>query len=253
MLNNLIEELNGLKDDSKAKILQRFFKAKKGGYNEGDIFLGINVSMQREIAKKYPDLSLGEIQVLMDSKFHEHRMTGLIILVRQYKKSKKDKLKQREIFQFYLKNTHNVNNWDLVDISAPSIVGDFLSREGTDLLKSLAKSENLWERRISIVATYSFIKKRILGETLVIADMLINDKHDLIHKAVGWMLREVGKQNLNVLEIFLETRHEHMPRTMLRYAIEKFPEDKRKFFMQKSSKTSEKKKRIKKENPVIED
>jgi 3-methyladenine DNA glycosylase AlkD len=130
-----------------------------------------------------------------------------------------------------MKNTKNINNWDLVDISCPHIVGDFLSREGVDILKMLAKSNNLWERRISVVSTFALIKKRNLGESLALADMLLHDEHDLIHKAVGWMLREVGKKNIDVLEIFLSTRYKNMPRTMLRYAIEKFPEEKRKKYL----------------------
>jgi len=155
----------------------------------------------------------------------------LIILTNKYQKSKKDFVKKRQIFEFYLKNTHNINNWDLVDLSAPNIVGDFSSTDGTEVIRFLAKSKNLWERRIAIVSTYAFIKKRIFGETLAIADMLLKDEHDLIHKAVGWMLREVGKRNQEVLEIFLKERYKTMPRTMLRYSIEKFPEEKRKAYL----------------------
>ena len=130
-----------------------------------------------------------------------------------------------------MKNTNNINNWDLVDLSCPAIVGDFLTREGTGILKMLARSENIWERRIAVISTFALIKKRNLGESLAIAEMLISDKHDLIHKAVGWMLREVGKKNIDVLEIFLKPRYKEMPRTMLRYAIEKFPEEKRKKYL----------------------
>jgi len=232
MLNELINEIESEKNEEQAKNLQRFFKTKKGEYGEGDIFLGIKVPIQRRIVKKYwKGITLKEIQELLNSKIHEKRLMGLLILVEMYKKSKENKLKQREIFEFYLKNTSRVNNWDLVDLSAPSIVGDFSNVEGTEILKFLAKSKNIWERRIAIISTAPFIKKRIFGETLSIADILINDEHDLIHKAVGWMLREVGKKNQEVLEIFLKERYKQMPRTMLRYAIEKFPEEKRKKYL----------------------
>ncbi|MEK6875594.1 MAG: DNA alkylation repair protein [Nanoarchaeota archaeon] len=230
-LTNIQKELNSLANSEKAKKLQRFFKTGKGEYGEGDIFLGVSVPEQRKIAKKYLDTSLEEIQELLNSKIHEERLIVLIILVNQYKKARKDRLKKRQIFEFYLRNTGKINNWDLVDLSAPNIVGDFLTREDPWILRKMAKSENLWERRIAIVSTAPFIKKRRFGETLAISEMLINDKHDLIHKAVGWMLREIGKRNMNVLEIFLSTRYKEMPRTMLRYAIEKFPEEKRKKYL----------------------
>jgi 3-methyladenine DNA glycosylase AlkD len=232
MLSNLRKEVDEAKNPEQAKNLQRFFKTGKGQYGEGDIFLGIKVPVQRKIVKKYwKYTSLKDIQELLNSKIHEERMIGLLILVEAYKKSKKDKMKQREIYEFYLKNTSRINNWDLVDLSAPNIVGDFCSIEGTEILKLLAKSENIWERRIAILSTAPFIKKRIFGETLSISDMLLKDKHDLIHKAVGWMLREVGKRNMEVLEIFLKERYKEMPRTMLRYSIEKFPEEKRKAYL----------------------
>jgi 3-methyladenine DNA glycosylase AlkD len=187
--------------------------------------------IQRNVAKKYTDLSFNDLQVLLNSKIHEHRMGALIILLNKYKKAKKNLTEKRRIYEFYMKNTKNINNWDLVDISCPRIVGDFLSIEGTETLKILAKSDNIWERRIAIISTFALIAKRNLGDTLAIADMLINDKQDLIHKAVGWALREVGKKNMEVLEIFLKPRYKQMPRTMLRYAIEKFPEEKRKKYL----------------------
>lgn len=231
MLNELVDELKSLANPEQAKNLKRYFKTGKGQYGEGDIFLGLKMPQIREIAKKYTELSFKDLQMLLNSTIHEHRMIALVILMHQYKKAKKDIFEKRKIYEFYMKNTQNINNWDLVDISCPRIVGDFLSREGTETLRMLAKSENLWERRISIVSTFALIDKRNLGETLVIADMLIEDKHDLIHKAVGWALREVGKKNTEVLEIFLKPRYKTMPRTMLRYAIEKFPEEKRKKYL----------------------
>ena len=149
----------------------------------------------------------------------------------KYKKAKKDNLQKRQIFEFYLKNTGRINNWDLVDCSASQIVGDFALRDGTHTIRSLAKSDDLWEKRIAILSTFPFIKKRNFGESLFLADSFMDDKHDLIHKATGWMLREVGKKNPEVLELFLSTRYKNMPRTMLRYAIEKFPEEKRKKYL----------------------
>lgn len=231
MLDKLIAELNSLKNPEQASNLQRFFKTGKGDYGEGDIFLGIKVPVQRSVAKKYINLSFSDLQTLLDSKIHEHRLIALIILVNRYKKAKKDKFKQRQIYEFYLKNTLRINNWDLVDLSAPTIVGGFSSIEGTEILKFLAKSENIWERRIAMLSTFAFIKNKIYGETLAIADMLIKDEHDLIHKAVGWGLREVGNKKKDVLEIFLKDRYKEMPRTMLRYAIEKFPEEERKAYL----------------------
>jgi len=227
MINELKQELQNNANPEKAKILRRFFKTRKGGYGEGDIFLGIPVPEQRKIAKKY-NLELREIQELLNSKIHEHRMTALLILMNKYKKAKKDILEKRRIFEFYLKNTKNVNNWDLVDISCHKIIGDFLQTRGAETLKELAKSDILWERRIAIISTYAFIRKRNFGETLAISEILLKDKEDLIHKAVGWMLREIGKRNKNVLELFLSTRYKEMPRTMLRYAIEKFDKEEKK-------------------------
>ena len=231
-MENLLVELNSLANPEKARILQKFFKTAKGEYAEGDVFLGISVPEQRKIAKKYIQiLNLKDIQGLLESKIHEHRLVALVILIEKYKKAKKDNLRKREIFEFYLKNTERINNWDLVDISAPHILGDFSLREGTEIIRHLSKSNNLWERRIAIVSTHAFIKKRAFGETLSIAEILINDEHDLIHKSVGWMLREVGKRNKSVLELFLSSRYQKMPRTMLRYAIEKFPPEERKKYL----------------------
>ena len=233
MLSSLKTELQKFANPSQAKILQKFFKTRKGQYGEGDIFLGLSSQQIKDVAKNFYGMELKEIQELLDSKIHEERMCALQILMIQYKKAKKDLLKRREIFEFYLKNTKRINNWDLVDVSAPHIVGDFLQREGAQILKQLAMSENVWEKRIAIVSTYAFVRRRNFGETLAIADMLLNDKHDLIQKAVGWMLREIGKRNKNVLEIFLSTRHKEMPRTMLRYAIERFDKNEKQKWMKR--------------------
>jgi len=227
MLNKLIKELKSLENKKQAELLQGFFKTGKGQYGEGDIFLGIKVPVQRSVAKKYLDLSLEDVQELINSGIHEHRLVGLLILVERFKKSEEKK----EIFDFYLKNSRKINNWDLVDLSAHKIVGAFLLDKDRNILLEYAKSENLWEKRISIVATAMFISNNQFEDTIKISEILLNDSHDLIHKAVGWMLREVGKRDLEVLENFLKKHYKGMPRTMLRYSIEKFPEDKRKAYL----------------------
>lgn len=231
-LTSLKTDMNSIAKPERAAASQRYFKTGKGQYGEGDVFIGLNNLDQRKIAKKYwKDLPLGDVQKLLDSKIHEYRQTALFILCEKYRHAKKDLLKKRQIYEFYLKNTSRINNWDLVDCSAPYIVGDFALGEGALTIRFLAQSNNIWERRIAILSTFPFIKNRNFGESLFIADALMNDEHDLIHKAVGWMLREIGKKNMQVLELFLAPRYKKMPRTMLRYAIEKFPEEKRKKYL----------------------
>lgn len=228
MLSQLKQDLNKLEHKEKAKILQRFFKTNKGEYGEGDIFLGIKVPEQRKIANKY-DLNLKQIQELLSSKIHEYRLTALFTLIQKYKKA--NQTEKQEIFNFYLKNTNNINNWDLVDLSAPKILGDYLLNKERTTIYQLAKSNNLWENRISILSTYQFIKNNQFEDTLNISKILLTNKHDLIHKAVGWMLREIGKKDLQILEQFLKQHHKQMPRTMLRYSIEKFSKAKRKVYL----------------------
>ncbi len=228
-LANLRAELKAKADPKKAKLLQGYFKTGKGEYGEGDMFLGIVVPETRKIAQKYKDLELKDLKLLLKSRFHEERLAALLILVHKYEKgSGADK---KQIFNFYLKNTKYINNWDLVDLSAPKIIGDYLLDKNRKILYKLAKSKNFWERRVAVLATFAFIKKSQLGEALKIAEMLLNDKHDLVHKAVGWMLREVGKQSVKTLEKFLKTHYRKMPRTMLRYAIERFSEGERKEYL----------------------
>lgn len=224
-LNKLRNELKRKSNPKRADIQMGFFKTEKGSYGHGDIFIGITVPEQRDVAKKYIDLPLKDIQKLLDSKIHEHRLVGLFILTSKYKKDKKVHV------EFYLKNTSNVNNWDLVDTSASKILGDWLIDKEKSILYKLAKSDNLWEKRIAIVATFAFIQKRHLDDTFKISEILLNDKHDLIHKAVGWMLREAGKKDSGALEKFLKKHYAKMPRTMLRYAIEKFDNKKRKMYL----------------------
>jgi 3-methyladenine DNA glycosylase AlkD len=228
-MKSLKEELNSLANPKQAKILQKFFKTGKGEYGEGDIFLGIKVPEQRKlVAKYYNSVSFNELQELLDSKIHECRLTALLILVKNYEKIPENRA---EIFSLYLKNTKNINNWDLVDLSAPNIVGNFLKDKDKSILFKLAESNNLWERRIAILSTFYFIKNNRFDESFAIAQFLLNDKHDLIHKAVGWMLREIGKRDVNILKQFLAKHHKVMPRTMLRYAIEKLPEKERKAYL----------------------
>jgi len=215
-----------------AVVLQRFFKTGPGEYGEGDVFIGIKVPTLRKISKGFYHLTLDELNELLNSSIHEERLTALFILVRQFEKG--DSKQREKIFKFYTKNTKKINNWDLVDLSAPIIVGEYLTclpagrfDKDHDLLFKLAASKNLWERRIAIMATFQFIKSKRFDTTFKIAEMLLEDKHDLIHKAVGWMLREIGKRDLAAEENFLLKFYKRMPRTMLRYAIEKFPEKKR--------------------------
>ncbi len=228
MINKLKKDLREkVTRPEKAKIMAGFFKTGKGQYGEGDIFLGVTVPDQRKIAKKYKDVNLKVIKELLSSKIHEERLTGLLILLEKYKKNKK------EIFEFYSKNIKYVNNWDLVDLTSHNIIGDYILNKNKDLLYKLAKSKNLWKKRIAIVSTYKFIKNNKFQDTIKISEILINDKHDLIHKATGWMLREVGKRNLKLIETFLNKHHKKMPRTMLRYTIEKFENNKKLFYMKK--------------------
>ncbi len=229
MLNQIKKDLQKLKNPKKTKILSRFFKTGKGEYGYGDVFLGISVPKQREIAKKYIEISLNDLQKLIKSKIHEYRLISLVILVSKYQKA--DQIQKKKIVDFYLKNTKQINNWDLVDLSAPKILGDYLLDKEKSILYQFARSLNLWKKRIAIISTFTFIKNNHFKETLKISEILLNDDHDLIHKAVGWMLREVGKKDQKVEEDFLKKYYKNMPRTALRYAIEKFDKKKRKYYL----------------------
>ncbi len=227
------KELEKYINKEKAAFFPKFFKNAKGEYGEGDKFIGVTVPNQRKVSKMfYKQMDLGDIQELLDSPIHEHRLTSLYILVLKFEKSK-DIEEKKEIYNFYLKNAKKVNNWDLVDSSAHKIVGAHLLKTGEsrDILYKLAKSKNLWEQRISIISTWMFIREKQLDDTLKISEILLNHPHDLIHKAVGWMLREVGKKDKKVLKDFLNKHYKKMPRTMLRYAIEKFDEETRKKYL----------------------
>jgi 3-methyladenine DNA glycosylase AlkD len=224
------KEIKQLADPVRAKHSQGFFKTGPGQYGEGDVFLGLTVPQIRVIAKKYyQTISLPEIKKLVASKYHEFRLCGLIILTYQYDKFDYKK----EIYDFYLKNTKYINNWDLVDVTTPKIVGDYLLDKDRSILYKLAKSSDLWEKRIAVLATFTFIRENEFDDCIAISEILLKDKHDLMHKAVGWMLREVGKRDVSILENFLDEHIKEMPRTMLRYAIEKFPEKQRKEYLRK--------------------
>ena len=239
-VSQLKSELRKVANAEKAKILARFFKTGKGEYGEGDRFLGVVVPAQRKIAKQYfPTrgfssvrstlLAVGE---LLQSEFHEERLTALLILIERYRRS--DDRDRQLLFRFYLKHLSRINNWDLVDLSAPNIVGDYLLAQDPSLLFRLAKSKNMWTRRVAMLATFAFIKNGRFAETLALAELLLikeKEAQDLMHKAVGWMLREVGKRDQRVLEEFLGHSATHLPRTALRYAIEKFPEAKRQKYL----------------------
>jgi 3-methyladenine DNA glycosylase AlkD len=228
-LVSLKRELQQLADVEQQVVLQRFFKTGAGEYAEGDVFLGIKVPVLRKIAKKYASLSLTEIEQLLQSQFHEYRFLALVLLINRYYKAQASE--QSELFEFYLSHIALINNWDLVDISAPHIIGEYLLNKPRDVLYQLAHSSYLWRKRIAIVATKTFIKYHQFQDTLQIAEILLADSHDLIYKAVGWMLREVGKRDQAMLESFLQQHASIMPRTMLRYAIEKFEPEKRRFYL----------------------
>lgn len=224
-------ELQKLGTAKKSKVSAWFFKTQKGQYGYGDVFYGVTVPQQREISKRYQALSLSQLLVLLQSKVHECRLTALLILVGQYRQA--DEATRQRIVKFYLKHRTRINNWDLVDASASYILGHYLLNKDRAILYKLAHSKNLWDKRIAIIATAAFIRALEFTDTLAIAKILLNDQHDLIHKAVGWMLREVGKKSLVTEEKFLDAYAVIMPRTMLRYAIEKFPEEKRKMYLGK--------------------
>lgn len=231
MLKKLRKEFRALRDPAKAAELQRFFKTGKGEYAEGDKFLGIVVPKQRAFVKAYASLTLPDIRSLLSSEFHEERQVALLILVHRFRNA--GEKEKASIYRLYLANTRYINNWDLVDLSAEHIVGAFLADKPKGDLYKLASSDNIWERRIAIVSTFHYIKLGQSAETLKIAEMLLNDKHDLIHKASGWMLREAGKRcSEKEVTGFLDKHIRRMPRTMLRYAIERFPEKLRRAYME---------------------
>jgi 3-methyladenine DNA glycosylase AlkD len=224
-------ELEMFADPEHALKLQGFFKTGRGQYGEGDLFLGVRVPVQRRISKKYRNASLDDVSQLLRSEIHEHRLTALFILTEQFKRGGHEI--RQQIVDLFLNSMAYVNNWDLVDSSSHKILGEWLVDKERNILYQLAESNNIWERRISIISTFAFINRGDLRDSLALAKILLNDGHDLIHKASGWVLREVGKKDRAALEDFLLENYKKMPRTMLRYAIEKFPDELRKFYLEK--------------------
>jgi 3-methyladenine DNA glycosylase AlkD len=217
---------------NKALVLASFFKTGAGQYGEGDIFIGVPIPDIRRLCKQFfKQTTLNDVQILLNDPIHEVRMLAILLLVYSFEKA--DPSQQQAIYQFYLVNTARINNWDLVDNSAGQIVGAYLFDKDRAVLYQLAHSQSLWEQRIAIIATFYFIKRQQFEDTFTIAELLLTHKHDLIHKAIGWMLREVGKKDRSALEAFLNTHYQTMPRTMLRYAIEKFPEPLRQHYLAK--------------------
>jgi 3-methyladenine DNA glycosylase AlkD len=233
MLSKLKKELEGLADKKRTEASLRYFKTAPGQYGHGDKFLGLNSANQRQLAKKYFALSFPDLQKLLDSQWHEYRAISLLILMQQYRKA--DAKKQTAIFNFYLKNKERINNWDLVDISCPHIVGLYLLDKPKErkVLLDLAKSEHLWSKRIALISTFAFIRHDDFYYSLKIAKLLLSDQHDLIHKALGWTLREIGKRDLATEKEFLKQNFSKLPRTALRYAIEKFSEKTRQRYLKK--------------------
>lgn len=224
-------ELKKMADPKRAAVSHRFFKTGPGEYAQGDLFLGVTLPEQRKLARKFKDLEFLEMKKLLLSSWHEHRLVGLLILIDQYQRAQSRA--KKNIFDFYCHHIDSVNNWDLVDLSAHKIIGDYLIDKDRKFIYQLAGFNNLWYRRISMIATLAFIRNNDFEDTLKLAKLLLEDEHDLIHKAAGWMLREVGKRDLLTAKKFLDQYHSEMPRTMLRYAIERFSSEERKHYLKK--------------------
>lgn len=231
MIKAIVNDLEQVSNKTKSDILSHFFKTGKGEYAEGDIMIGITVPNSRLIAKKYFKLiNYDDIHKLLSSKIHEYRLTALLILVEKFSKMK-DESEKKILIEFYLKNTKYINNWDLVDLSCYKILGVWLLDKNKDILFTLAKSSDLWEQRISIVSCMHFIRNEEYNTFIKIAETLLNHPHHLIHKAIGWLLREMGKRNIEIEKAFLKKHYKNMPRTCLRYSIERFPEDERQKYL----------------------
>lgn len=232
---DIIALMESLRNDEQREVLMRFFKTRPGQYGEGDEFLGLKVPQTRKIVKEYKSkVSIAEIESMLYSRWHEVRLCGLLLLVEDMKNARKDEVKMKQIAGFYLCHARRANNWDLVDLSCPHILGPYIMHSGRyDILYTLADSDNLWEQRIAIVSTIYFIRQGIYAPTLRLAEKLLKHTHDLIHKAIGWMLREVGKRDAEVLRDFLRMHCRNMARTTLRYSIERFSLEERKYWLKR--------------------
>ncbi|MDH5656047.1 MAG: DNA alkylation repair protein [Spirochaetia bacterium] len=237
LLQNLKIELKSLADRKVAEHSQRYFKTGPGEYGEGDVFIGLRMPQIRSLAKKYSKLSFSDIENLLKSEIHEKRMLAVILLVNAYKKAAEPD--QKKIYQMYFKNKKYINNWDLIDVSCPHVMGGYLYKNDRSVLFKLAASGNLWDKRLAVMSTFYFIRNGDFNDSFKICEMLLDDEEDLIHKAAGWMLREIGKRNPKEEEKFLDRHAEKMPRTMLRYALERFSESKRKKYMSVKRKIAE--------------
>ena len=248
VVNDIKNQLHSISNSEKIKVLSNFFKSSEGQYGEGDQFWGITVPQNREIAKQFVSISFDDINLLINDRIHEVRVCGFLILVDKYKQAKKDNIQKDEIVSFFLSVSDKANNWDLVDLSCPKILGLWIVENrkrlkkdgasdynsfGKDILKNLSSSNNLWKKRISIVSTWTMIREGFVDDTFDLAEYLLFDSHDLIQKAVGWMLREAGKKDISRLNQFLEIYADSMPRTTLRYAIEKHDKDQKEYYMKK--------------------
>ena len=229
ILQELQKELRKYSNKKQAIVLQRFFKTGPGEYGEGDVFIGVKVPQIRAVAKKFKDVGLQVVVDLLKSRIHEERLASLLILVSKYNEA--DDSEKKKIYELYLKNTQYINNWDLVDLSAEHIVGAFLKNKNKKPIHDLAKLKVIWERRIAVLSTFHYIKNNMFKDTLRVVEELLSDEEDLIHKAIGWMLRETGKRDLDTEENFLRNHYKKLPRTTLRYAIERFPESKRQAYL----------------------
>jgi len=229
IIKKILKHMRSLGDPIIAEHSKRFFKTGDGEYGEGDKFLGIRVPVIRKLINQYQEISIDEFKIILESEYHEERLFALLMLVKMFEKGSEKK--KNQIYNIYLQNTKHINNWDLVDSSASQIVGAYLENRDKKILYALAESQSLWERRISIMSTFYLIRNNHFSDTLNIAKILKQDKENLIHKAVGWMLREVGKRNIEIEKTYLKRHYTSMPRTMLRYAIEKFPETERKAYL----------------------
>ncbi|MDR1881608.1 MAG: DNA alkylation repair protein [Prevotella sp.] len=235
-VKDIQKELESYSTPEKKEFLPCFFKTGKGQYGEGDEFMGVVVPDIRKVAKKYKDIPLAGLTGLLKSKYHECRLCALCILVERFKKAKETE--RKEIYDYYLSQTGYINNWDLVDLSAKDIVGEYLVDKDRSVLYKLAESDLLWDQRISILATFAFIRRGDLVDIFALSEKLLRHKHDLMHKAIGWMLREAGKKDKDKLCTFLDRYHKEMPRTMLRYSIEKFSPEERSHYMKRTCKNS---------------